>query len=74
MNPEIGELAIHRSDGKIVRYLNPPRDTLDPEPDRSHPVRWIVFPRYISGTRTALRPLGKAAALHRLLKQCLAMP
>lgn len=73
--PELRDLTIHhRWDGKIVRYLNPPAATLDLEPDRSHPVRWIVFPKYSPQARTALRPLGKADALHRLLKQCLAMP
>jgi hypothetical protein len=58
--PEIRDLAIHhRWDGKIVRYLNPPAATLGPEPDRSHPVRWIVFPRYAPDVQTTLRPLGK---------------
>jgi hypothetical protein len=71
--PEIRDLAIHhRWDGKIVRYLNPPAAILDPE--KSYPVRWIVFPRYSPDARTQLRPLAKAHALHRLLQQCLAMP
>jgi hypothetical protein len=74
-HPGLHELAIHhRSDGKIVRYLNPPPAALDPEHERSYPVRWIVFPRYAPALRTELRPVQKADALHRLLKQCLAMP
>jgi hypothetical protein len=73
--PEIRDLAIHhRWDGKIVRYLNPPPAALDPEADKSHPVRWIVFPRYSPEACTELRPLAKAHALHRLLQQCLAVP
>jgi hypothetical protein len=73
--PELRDLAIHhRRDGKIVRYLNPPPDALDSEPEKSYPVRWIVFPRYSPDARTELRSLGKAAALHRLLEQCLAVP
>jgi hypothetical protein len=73
--PELRGLAVHRRwDSKRVRYLNPPADALDPEPEVSHPVRWIVFPRYAPGAQTALRPLRRADALHRLLEQCLAMP
>jgi hypothetical protein len=73
--PGLRGLAIHhRSDGKIVRYLNPPPTTPDSEPEISYPVCWIVFPRYSPEARTELRPLGKAASLHRLLEQCLAMP
>jgi hypothetical protein len=73
--PEIRDLAIHhRWDGKIVRYLNPPPAALDPEPEKSHPVRWIVFPRYSPEACTELRPVAKAHALHRLLQQCLAVP
>jgi hypothetical protein len=73
--PEMHDLAIHhRWDGKIVRYLNPPPAILDPEPEKSYPVRWIVFPQYSPEARTELRQLGKADALHRLLEQCLAMP
>jgi hypothetical protein len=73
--PEIRDLAIHhRWDGKIVRYLNPPPAALDPGPEKSHPVHWIVFPRYSPQARTELRPLPKADALYRLLQQCLAVP
>jgi hypothetical protein len=73
--PELHALMVHhRWDGKRVRYLNPPPEAVDPEPDVSHPVRWLVFPRYKPGEETVLRSLGKAEALHRLLMQCLAMP
>jgi hypothetical protein len=69
--PELRDLAVHhRWDDKNVRYLNPPRESLDPEPERSHAVRWIVFPRYTPGAETALRPLPRVEALHRLLMQC----
>ncbi len=73
--PELRHVAVHhRFDGKIVRYLNPPSEALDPDPDMSHPVRWIVFPRHTPGAPTALLPLRRADALQRLLEQCLAMP
>ena len=73
--PELRDLAVHyRFDGKIVRYLNPPAEALDCDPEVGHPVRWMVFPRHTPGVRTALRPLCRADALCRLLEQCLAMP
>ncbi len=73
--PELRHLAVHyRFDGKVVRYLNPPPEALDPDPETSHPVRWIVFPRHTPGAPTVLRPLRRADALHRLIEQCLAMP
>ena len=69
--PELRDLAVHhRWDDKNVRYLNPPPESLDPESEKSHPVRWIVFPRYTPGAETALRPLPRVEALHRLLVQC----
>ena len=71
--PELSGLPAHlREDMQIVRYLRP-RGAL-PDPDRSCPVGWIVFPRYAPGAATALRALGKADTLHRLMRECLAVP
>ena len=71
--PELSGLPAHvREDVQMVRYLSP-RGPL-PDPDRSCPVGWIVFPRYAPGAATALRALGKADTLHRLMRECLAVP
>jgi hypothetical protein len=73
--PELRHRMVHhRRDSKLVRYLNPPPAAMDPEPGRSYPVRWIVFPSYMPRVQTALRPLSHVDALRRLLEQCLAMP
>jgi hypothetical protein len=71
--PHVRDLPTHlREDAQIVRYLTPPAAALEPE--RSRPVRWLVFPRYSPGAETALRPVGRAEALHRLMSECLALP
>jgi hypothetical protein len=68
------ELPVHlRLDGKTVRYMPPPVDLTDPDYDRPLPVRHIVFPSYNSDTTTELKPLGRVAALERLMEECLAI-
>ncbi len=73
--PVLENLAIHeRPDRKLVKYMPPPREALPPALDKSLPVQRIIFPAYEQHAKTALRPLPKAAALARLLGQCLAVP
>lgn len=66
--PALHTLPVHlRADGKRVVYL-PPTGTQAPP---QAPVRAIVFPRYVAGAPTVCRPIPKAAALARLMTQCL---
>jgi hypothetical protein len=70
--PGVTALAPHRrEDGKIVRYLAPPAASLA-DPDRTHPVSTLLFPRVAE--RAALRPIPRPEALRRLLAQCLVLP
>jgi len=71
--PGLGALAAHeREDGKIVRYLEPPRRARVRDGDRTYPVSTLVFPRVARETR--LRALPRPEALRRLLAQCLVLP
>lgn len=52
-----------------VAFLNP----LDIRPDAvgsPAPVRWVVFPRYVSGATPALQPISRAQAVFDLARQC----
>jgi len=71
--PELARMPVHRrGDGKIVRYLRPP---IDPAKlSASYAVSRIVFPRYVPGCSTTLRPLGAVEGLRRLLSECVSMP
>jgi len=70
--PELAKLTAHRrEDEQLVRYLPPPPL---PPASRSQPVGWIVFPHYAPDAETALRPIGKAEALQRLMRECLVLP
>jgi len=71
--PELEGLPTHlREDGRTVRYLSPAERPRDPE--RSHAVRWIIFPHYDADAVTSLRPLSRPEALRRLLRECLVLP
>lgn len=71
--PALADLPEHdREDGIAVRYLPPP-GWQGVAPTSTQPVI-VVFPRYVPGAATALRPLGAAQALGRLLAECLAIP
>jgi Coenzyme PQQ synthesis protein D (PqqD) len=68
------KLPVHlRLDGKTVRYMPPPVNPHDPDYDRPLPVRHIVFPSYSPDATTELKPLGRVAALERLMEECLAI-
>ncbi len=72
--PELADLKTHhRGDGKVVRYLSPPAD-MRPTSNAAQPVRRLIFPRYAADAETALEPIGKVAALHRMMDECLAIP
>ena len=72
--PEIDGLPAHQPlDGKTVKYLPPPIDARDPAVNRPHPVRWVVFPRYIPGGPNRVEPVPRLQALRLLLDECLAL-
>jgi hypothetical protein len=71
--PGVAALPAHeREDGKIVRYLEPPRRALPRDMDRTFPITTLVFPRVAPATE--LRPLARPEAMRRLLAQCLVLP
>jgi len=71
--PELVGLRSHgRGDGKIVRYVPPPIDAAAAE--IRHDVTRIVFPRYVPGCRTSLKPMPAVEGLQRLLHECVAAP
>jgi len=68
--PQLRELPLHlRGDGKRVAYVTPPDDSM-PAGDSSRPVAVVVFPRYVQEGGTSLAVVPKAAALKRLLDEC----
>jgi len=70
--PALAGLPIHlREDGKRVRYLPPP--ALQGRAD-GWTARWLVFPRYDAAAETALLPLSRVEALHRIMAECMAIP
>ena len=72
--PDIDTLqSHHRVDGKTVKYIPPPLDGHDVDPDQAWPVRWLVFPKYVRGSATELLPLSRVEGLRRLLEECLAL-
>lgn len=56
----------HRTDGKRVRYLSPPAESLSEE--ETVPIHALVFPRYEAGVESRLAPLAKDEALRRLAR------
>ncbi|MCP5363963.1 MAG: hypothetical protein H6905_01785 [Hyphomicrobiales bacterium] len=71
--PQIDGLEAHRRvDGKTVKYLPPP-DVCDPGSALAWPVRWLVFPKYMPGSKTELAILSRVEGLRRLLEECLAL-
>lgn len=72
--PFVRDLPSHRRmDGKEVTYFPPPA-ARRAAGDHSRPVEGIVFPRYRRDAAPAMAPLAKAAALKRLLDECLVVP
>lgn len=68
--PSIGDLPTHRrEDGKYVRYVPPPSGS---SKQPSLPVSHIFFPRYSELATTEMERLTSAAALSRLMGECLA--
>jgi len=60
----------HRSDGKWVRYLPPPPESIA-APDAVLPVGAIVFPQYNPDAETCLSRIESIDALQRLMDECL---
>ena len=56
----------HRADGKDVRYLSPPPESLTGVGNSAAPIDIIVYPIYREGSKTRLAPLTKIDALQRL--------
>jgi hypothetical protein len=70
--PQLRRSAVHtREDFETVTYLNPPTASFSYSLNRTYPAGWIVFPQYSSSATTELRPIGKAEALARLMKEVL---
>ena len=68
--PELDTLADHfRPDGKVVRYLQPPNESL-PETDSTATVSALVFPHYKEGDGNYLMSLSKEDTLQRLVQTC----
>ncbi|MCB1824683.1 MAG: PqqD family peptide modification chaperone [Candidatus Competibacteraceae bacterium] len=61
--PTLDTWPIYHRWGQPVRYLLP-RST---DPDRSWPVRTLIFPRYVPGGATVLQPIAATAALQYLM-------
>ena len=73
--PDAAQLDAHwRADGKYVRYLSPPAESLPPVDGRPYPIGMIAFPRYAPGETTRFSPVSKAEALRRLMGECLIIP
>jgi hypothetical protein len=56
----------HRADGKHVRYLSPPPESLKGVGNSASHIDIIVYPIYREGSKTRLAPLTKIDALQRL--------
>ena len=70
--PQLRRSAVHtREDFETVTYLNPPTASFSYSLNRTYPAGWIVFPQYSPSATTELRPIGKAEALARLMKEVL---
>ncbi len=68
--PELETLANHfRPDGKVVRYLQPPTESL-PETDSTATVSALVFPHYNEGDGNYFMSLSKEETLQRLVQTC----
>jgi hypothetical protein len=60
-------MSHERTDGKLVRYIPPAASTIQVA---SALVSHIVFPRYVAGAATELRPITRSVALRRLMSEC----
>jgi hypothetical protein len=67
--PSLMEQPVHQRAGRAVRYL-PPTGRIIERCRATH----VVFPRYASGSETALSPLPRGAGLQRLLAECVSVP
>ncbi len=73
--PQLPTLPTHRrSDGQVVRYLTPPRESLPRDLEQSYPVERIVFPRYEPAEPTQLRQITRSDGLRQLLEECVVLP
>ncbi len=61
-----------RPDGKLVRYLSPPRQSGGFALPRT--IRWIVFLNRTATASGELRPLGRLEGLQRLIQHCCGIP
>ena len=61
-----------RPDGKLVRYLSPPRQRTGFALPRT--VRWIVFLNRKTMAPSKLQPLGRLEGLQRLVHHCCGIP
>lgn len=54
------------SDGQRLRYLPPPAGSYANDPSDRFAARWLVFPRYLSGSKTAMSAISRVDAISRL--------
>ena len=68
--PKLDTLVDHfRPDGKVVRYLQPPIESL-PKAEETADVSAFVFPQYEGGAGNQFISLSKEETLQRLVKTC----
>jgi hypothetical protein len=73
--PVINKLTTFiREDKKHVRYLPPSLKVIAPDRSDGYLVKWIIFPKYISSSKTRLQPLQKMETIKLFLAQCLSLP
>lgn len=63
-----------REDRQRVRYLPPPPRERRSDGQLSHPVAWVVFPRFVPEASSTLTPLKRTIGLRRLLDEALVLP
>lgn len=68
--PTLDAWPIYHRWGQPVRYLLPPPT----DPDRSWPVRNLIFPRYVPGSATILQPIAATMALQYLMAADILLP
>ncbi len=67
--PSLNDMPVFlRQDGRRVRYLLPPKQTLPDDLARSWPLRSLVFPMYDADASPTLKRLSPADALCRLME------
>lgn len=60
-------ITVHASsDGRKIRYLTPPEDSLTRNKVTGGSVKALVFPKYSPESRTSIQPISRLDAIHRI--------